>query len=82
MQTIKSVRVTDNQAEVYNVLREFGPLPDVALVPLAQHVMNSRQSSSGIRSRRAELEAAGLVRDTGQRMKLPSGRKAHVWAVR
>lgn len=82
MQRIGNVSVTDNQAEVYNVLREFGPLPDVALVPLAQHVMNSRQSSSGIRSRRAELEDVGLVRDTGQKFVMPSGRRAHVWAVR
>ena len=81
MQTIKGIRVTDNQAEVYNVLREFGPLPDVALVPLAQHVMNSRQSSSGIRSRRAELEDAGLVQFTGRKLLLPSHRAARVFAV-
>lgn len=82
MKNIKGVEVTDNQAEVYRVLKEFGPLPDVALVPLAQHVMNSRQSSSGIRSRRAELEDKVLVRDTGSIFKMPSGRHARVFAVR
>lgn len=73
---IKGINITPNQAEVYKVLDQFGPLPDVALVPLAQHVMNSRQSSSGIRSRRAELEDKGLVINTGGKFKMPSGRLA------
>ena len=37
------------------------------------------QSESGLRSRRSELVDRGLVRDSGKRMKLPSGRKAIVW---
>lgn len=36
-------------------------------------------SESGIRSRRAELVALGLVKDSGARQKLPSGRNAIVW---
>ena len=36
-------------------------------------------SESGIRSRRAELVKAGLVIDSGDRRKLPSGRNAIVW---
>lgn len=38
-------------------------------------------SPSGIRSRRAELVARGLVVDTGERRKSWSGRQAIVWQV-
>lgn len=38
-----------------------------------------RASESGIRSRRAELVARGLVVDTGERRTMPSGRLAIVW---
>jgi hypothetical protein len=77
--TIKGVQVTDGQAAVYGVLKTFGPMPDHALVPLAQHAANVHLSSSGIRSRRAELYANGLVADTGRTIKTGSGRNAHVW---
>lgn len=40
-----------------------------------------RASESGIRSRRAELVELGLIKDTGERIKLASGRNAAVWAV-
>ena len=38
-----------------------------------------RASESGIRSRRSELVWLGLVKDTGERQKLRSGRMAIVW---
>jgi hypothetical protein len=38
-----------------------------------------RASESGIRSRRAELVDAGLVDDSGNRVKMPSGRFSIVW---
>lgn len=38
-------------------------------------------SESGIRSRRAELVDSGLVKDSGLRVVLASGRKAIVWQV-
>ena len=57
-------------------------LTDVALVKAYNGLNKARRSSeSGIRSRRAELVAAGLVVDTGDRVKLPSNRLAIVWAV-
>lgn len=40
-----------------------------------------RQSESGLRTRRSELTAAGLVRDTGSRVRLPSHRYAIVWSA-
>lgn len=77
--TINGISVTASQAEVYDVFEEFGvDLPDHALVPLAQHAMRSRQSSSGIRSRRAELVRKGLLREVGQ-TRTGSGRRASIY---
>lgn len=83
MSKIKGIRVTDSQAAVYGALKGFRKgLPDHAFVPFAQHALGVRQSSSGIRSRRAELAANGLVVDTGRTVRTASNRKATVWAVR
>ena len=38
-------------------------------------------SPSGIRSRRAELAKRGLIKDTGDRERLSSGRQAILWQV-
>lgn len=38
-------------------------------------------SESGYRSRRAELVTLGLVKDSGERIKLASGRNSIVWAA-
>ena len=73
--------LTTAQAEVYSVLKQFGPLPDHALVPLAQHVVSAHQSSSGIRTRRSELERKGLVKPFGE-VTTGSGRKAIVWKAK
>lgn len=78
MQNLDGLRPT--QREVYDAVERFGPIPDHALVPLAQHVSRVHQSSSGIRTRRAELTDAGLVKSVAQ-VKMPSGRTAHVWSV-
>lgn len=71
--------LTPAQSEIYSILRQFGALPDHALVPLAQHVAGAHQSSSGIRTRRAELARRSFVVDTGDRVVTASGRKATVW---
>ena len=72
--------INDSQSAVLGVIREFGPLPDVALVPLAQHFADVHQSSSGIRTRRSELAQAGVVKQVDT-IVLPSGRSAAVWDV-
>jgi hypothetical protein len=73
-----AAKLTPGQKEVLEVIKEYGPLPDHALVPLAQHAMNSKQSSSGIRTRRRELEANGFVRRAGT-TQTHSGRTAMTW---
>lgn len=78
---IKGVPVTPAQEAVYNVLKQYGPLPDHALVPLAQHVTLTHQSSSGIRSRRAELVRKGLVSSELVQIRTNSGRFASVWGA-
>lgn len=74
-------KLTKGQSAVFSVLKDFEKLPDHALVPLAQHVSDVHQSSSSIRSRRCELVRLGLVRQVDT-VKMPSGRKAAVWAVK
>ena len=78
MKTIKGRKVTNSQAEVYGILRKFGPMPDHALVPLAQHASGLHLSSSGIRSRRKELADAGLVKGVDTVI-TGAGRKAGVY---
>jgi len=70
--------MTASQQAVLNAVKQYGPITDAALVPLMQHLDQAKMSSSGIRSRRAELVEKGLVTacDT---IKMPSGRLANVW---
>lgn len=75
---MSTVKLTPGQAEVLAVLKEYGPIADHALVPLAQHQMKLNQSSSGIRSRRSELGTLGLVRQVTT-TKTRSGRQAGVF---
>lgn len=58
------------------------PRTDVELVEAYRAFkLAPRASESGIRSRRAELVQAGVVVDSGDRTKLPSGRMATVWRL-
>ena len=71
-------------AETYRIilttLRTKGPMNDVQLIAAFQ-ASGKRASDSGIRSRRSELTAQGLLYDTGDRLKMESGRMSIVWGV-
>lgn len=80
---------------VHAVLAEFGPSTDVDLLGhyVALRTWAERgdarrwrwlpqQSVSGLRTRRRELVDAGHVVDTGERVRLDSGRLAKVWAAK
>lgn len=72
--------ITTTQEFILKALRK--PRTDVALVEAYRGFKTApRASESGIRSRRSELVALGKVVDTGDRVKLSSGRHAIVWSV-
>jgi hypothetical protein len=74
-----SVRdVTLTQEYILKALRR--PRNDSQLIEAYRGYKTAPQASeSGIRSRRAELVDAGLVDDSGRRIKMPSGRFSIVW---
>lgn len=80
MPTINGVSVTQSQAEVYNLIERYGPIADHALVPLAQHQLNVRLSSSGLRTRRSELYVKGLIRED-LTIRTGSGRRARTFVA-
>ena len=72
--------VRESQEAVLRLFRRCGPMTDTALVSRYETVGERPvQSPSGLRTRRSELTAAGLVIDTGRRVRLPSGRRGIVW---
>lgn len=75
--------LTARQAAVLACFRHSAAcvgLTDHELVTLYRHTPDApEQSSSGLRTRRAELAARGLVMDSGKRRKLRTGRTAIVW---
>ena len=80
------MHLTQGQRVVLRAFYEFGPMDDTALSIYVHHIADEPMSSSGIRSRRAELarltdEAGnGLLRIVRTK-KLKSGRRAAVHAL-
>ena len=73
--------VTVTQEFILRVLQKK-PRSDSELIEAYRNYKTApRASESGIRSRRAELVAKGLVADTDRRDVLPSGRRSIVWGV-
>jgi hypothetical protein len=72
-------KVTDSQRAVLAAIRHLGRCTDEELVSVYDQL--PPLSPSGIRTRRKELADRGLVRDTGRRTRLRSGRQAVVWTA-
>lgn len=82
----QSISVESLSAMKRNILKILeSPMPDEDLVELYNNVayMNSDKmaSPSGIRTSRSILVKEGLVVDTGDKVKLRSGRMAIIWQV-
>jgi hypothetical protein len=61
--------------------RLMTPMTDVDLIEVIRTHSRLVVTESGVRSRRSELVQAGLVKDTGARIKLATGRNAIVWTT-
>lgn len=80
-QAAQSVRnIGEAQECVLAVLRGHGACNDTEMIRRYRTWPGLPQlSDAGLRTRRAELVTKGLVRDSGKRVKLPSGRSSIVW---
>lgn len=79
----KSVqRIRESQADVLTVIRKYGPVSDEQISWYYRDLGMPRQSESGLRTRRSELVALGLVVDSGQLGQTLSNRKTVLWKVR
>lgn len=68
------------QAAVFAALLVLGPSTDERLVESYDALVpRLPQSPSGIRTRRSELVARGLVHFTGDKQRIASGRLARIW---
>lgn len=75
-ESIRNLRAS--QDAVLATFWRFGPMTDQELV---DRYAGPPQSTSGLRTRRHELVDRGLIRDSGERRKLESGRLAIVWTA-
>ena len=77
-----SVRdIRESQQYVLSLFRKFGPMTDerLALRVVEDQASHVKLSPSGIRTRRNELVRLQLVRFTGRRERISTGREARVW---
>jgi hypothetical protein len=79
--SIPSDKIRASQQAVLSVLRVHGPMDDTGIIEICMLAQPS-QSPSGIRTRRSELVAKGLIADSGERRTLASGRKAIIWTAK
>jgi hypothetical protein len=66
---------------ILGALRDYGPMNDENLIKVWRKTQTKTASDSGIRSRRSELAATGLVIDSGERQRMDSGRMSIVWSI-
>lgn len=72
--------LTAGQVAVLRAFSDFGPMDDTALTVYVHHVADVAMSSSGIRSRRAELVRKGLLTASDIKL-LKSGRTASIHSI-
>lgn len=75
----------ETQLDVLKVFRVWGPMTDEQLVGRMTAVTRRggkrQQSPSGIRTRRFELVSQGVIKDSGRRAMMTTGRRAIVWEL-
>lgn len=80
-----AARSVKGLAETYriilDILRANGPMNDVEIIERFRSLGIKAASDSGIRSRRSELTASGLITDSGSRKEMESGRMSIVWSL-
>jgi hypothetical protein len=72
--------LTKGQQAVLRAFSDFGAMDDTALTVYVHHIADVAMSSSGIRSRRAELARKGLLAVVGVKQ-LKSGRNAAIHGI-
>ena len=78
----KSVsKLAESYGIILDIFRKHGPMNDESLVEYWNTESPKYGSPSGIRSRRSELVAAGRLEDSGDRIKMRSGRASIVWKL-
>jgi hypothetical protein len=73
------INMTPLKSEILQ--RLMTPMTDADLIEVIKKGSRLLVTESGVRSRRSELVQAGLVKDTGARVKLATGRNAIVWTT-
>jgi hypothetical protein len=76
--SITSERIRQSQAMVLAELQSGGPCHDYELIRRLES-QGRVVTRSGIQTRRCELVALGLVEDSGEKVRLETGRRAIVW---
>jgi hypothetical protein len=73
------IKMTEVRTAIHQLLwAHRDGLTDAQIAALYQ---GPRASASGLRTRRAELVAVGMVEDSGQRALTESNRKAIIWRI-
>jgi len=84
-QAARSVNVTRGQRIVLNEFLMYHHMTDEQLIEVLKIRQGScpdaRLSDSGARSRRAELVAIGILKDTGRRTTTAANRKTTIWGL-
>lgn len=71
-------QITETKQFILEALRQ--PRNDLDMIQSFRSMLGAPEATDqSIRSRRAELVDDGLVEDTGERVKMPSGRYSIVW---